>query len=76
SSDLLYRHICDDHIGRKTTGNLCLDCHWDRCTVFRSKRDHLTSHIRVHLKLRPHACTICGRTFKRMQDLNKHSRIH
>lgn len=27
----LYQHLCDDHVGRKSTGNLTLTCHWENC---------------------------------------------
>jgi hypothetical protein len=30
----------------------------------------------VHTPLKPHPCSVCGKTFKRPQDLKKHERIH
>lgn len=42
----LYRHLCDDHVGRKSTNNLCLTCKWTGCDVSCAKRDHITSHLR------------------------------
>lgn len=30
----------------------------------------------VHTPLKPHPCAVCGKTFKRPQDLKKHERIH
>ena len=30
----------------------------------------------VHTPLKPHPCGLCGKTFKRPQDLKKHERIH
>ncbi|CEH15742.1 transcription factor [Ceraceosorus bombacis] len=72
----LYRHLCDDHVGRKSTNNLCLTCRWTGCDVSCAKRDHITSHLRVHTPLKPHTCDICSKTFKRPQDLKKHERIH
>jgi hypothetical protein len=30
----------------------------------------------VHTPLKPHPCGVCGKTFKRPQDLKKHERIH
>ena len=42
----LYNHLCNDHVGRKSTNNLCLTCKWRDCATTCSKRDHITSHIR------------------------------
>ncbi|CAD6885280.1 unnamed protein product [Tilletia controversa] len=76
NADVLYTHLCDDHVGRKSTNNLCLTCHWDDCDATCAKRDHITSHLRVHIPLKPHLCPICSKSFKRPQDLKKHERIH
>jgi len=54
----LYDHITIQHIGRKSTHNLCLHCHWDDCKVAVTKRDHITSHIRVHVPLKPFQCDV------------------
>ncbi|KAJ1734655.1 hypothetical protein LPJ61_000960 [Coemansia biformis] len=75
-AEVLYTHITNDHVGRKSTGNLCLECKWDGCKVSRTKRDHITSHIRVHVPLKPYKCNLCAKAFKRPQDLKKHERIH
>lgn len=72
----LYEHLCNQHVGRKSTNNLCLTCGWEGCGVKCVKRDHITSHLRVHTPLKPHPCQVCGKTFKRPQDLKKHERIH
>ncbi|KAJ2593628.1 hypothetical protein EV177_008521 [Coemansia sp. RSA 1804] len=74
--EMLYEHITSDHVGRKSTGNLCLECKWAGCHVKRSKRDHITSHIRVHVPFKPHRCLQCLKTFKRPQDLKKHEKTH
>ena len=42
----LYNHLCNDHVGRKSTNNLCLTCKWRDCATTCSKRDHITSHLR------------------------------
>ncbi|GBB99433.1 hypothetical protein RclHR1_03520013 [Rhizophagus clarus] len=75
-AESLYNHLSTDHVGRKSTGNLCLDCHWDDCDVRTTKRDHITSHLRVHVTLKPHICEKCKKAFKRPQDLKKHYKIH
>ncbi|KAF9229060.1 hypothetical protein BS17DRAFT_722366 [Gyrodon lividus] len=74
--ELLYNHLCNDHIGRKSTNNLCLTCNWKDCGTACAKRDHITSHLRVHTPLKPHVCEICKKSFKRPQDLKKHEKIH
>lgn len=56
--DQLYYHLCEDHVGRKSTGNLCLKCCWQNCQVVKTKRDHLTSHLRVHVANRPFFCQV------------------
>ncbi|KAI6007151.1 hypothetical protein EDD15DRAFT_2395258 [Pisolithus albus] len=74
--ELLYNHLCNEHIGRKSTNNLCLTCRWKDCSTSCAKRDHITSHLRVHTPLKPHVCEICKKSFKRPQDLKKHEKIH
>ncbi|KAJ4325655.1 protein with putative role during mitosis [Fusarium piperis] len=72
----LYEHICERHVGRKSTNNLNLTCQWNSCRTTTVKRDHITSHIRVHVPLKPHKCDMCGKSFKRPQDLKKHVKTH
>lgn len=72
----LYDHVCERHVGRKSTNNLNLTCQWGNCRTTTVKRDHITSHIRVHVPLKPHKCDFCGKAFKRPQDLKKHVKTH
>lgn len=62
-------------MGRKSTNNLNLTCQWGQCRTTTVKRDHITSHIRVHVPLKPHKCEFCGKSFKRPQDLKKHVKV-
>ncbi|KAI9889112.1 MAG: hypothetical protein M1814_005773 [Vezdaea aestivalis] len=75
SAEQLYDHICERHVGRKSTNNLNLTCAWGTCRTTTVKRDHITSHIRVHVPLKPHKCDFCGKSFKRPQDLKKHVKV-
>ncbi|CAG8495665.1 10121_t:CDS:2 [Cetraspora pellucida] len=75
-AEALYKHLSVEHVGRKSTGNLCLECHWDDCDIKTTKRDHITSHIRVHVPLKPYVCGACKKAFKRPQDLKKHKKTH
>ncbi|AMD21892.1 HFR037Wp [Eremothecium sinecaudum] len=74
--ELLYHHLCKDHVGRKSQQNLQLNCHWGTCKTTTVKRDHITSHLRVHVPLKPFSCSTCKRKFKRPQDLKKHLKVH
>ncbi|TVY52035.1 pH-response transcription factor pacC [Lachnellula cervina] len=76
SPEALFDHICEKHVGRKSTNNLNLTCGWNSCRTTTVKRDHITSHIRVHVPLKPHKCDFCGKAFKRPQDLKKHVKTH
>ena len=76
SYESLFAHVSESHIGRKRQGNLCLDCKWDGCDFDCSKRDHIISHMKVHVPLKAFKCTKCPKAFKRAQDLSKHQRLH
>ncbi|KAK3078391.1 hypothetical protein LTS18_007626 [Coniosporium uncinatum] len=76
TAEQLYDHICERHVGRKSINNLNLTCQWGNCRTSTVKRDHITSHIRVHVPLKPHKCDFCGKAFKRPQDLKKHVKTH
>ncbi|CAG8096624.1 unnamed protein product, partial [Penicillium salamii] len=76
TAEALHRHVCDRHIGCKSTNNLNLTCQWGTCNTTTVKRNHITSHILVHIPLKPHKCDFCGRAFKRPQDRKKHVQTH
>ena len=57
--DNLYDHLCNMHVGRKSTNNLNLTCGWEGCGVKCVKRDHITSHLRGE----------SSRSFTNMSDL-------
>jgi len=70
----LLEHLVQDHVGRKATNNLCLVCRWKDCGISTAKRDHIISHVRVHVPYQPFQCGICSKKFKRRHDLTKHER--
>ncbi|KAI8919838.1 hypothetical protein DFJ77DRAFT_450137 [Powellomyces hirtus] len=75
--EALYLHLTDAHVGRKTTGNLCLSCRVLNCTQALDdqpflKRDHITSHLRSHVPLKANPCQTCSKSFKWPHDLKKH----
>lgn len=79
SGSKIYDHLVEAHVTRctdKKDRSKKLFCRYGDCNVCVTKRDHLTSHLRIHVDFRPHACGICKRRFKRKQDVRKHSRIH
>ncbi|OBA27979.1 hypothetical protein HANVADRAFT_13860, partial [Hanseniaspora valbyensis NRRL Y-1626] len=74
---LLYTHVCKDHIGRKHPPTHEYHCLWGTCKhPMTYKRDHLISHIMVHVPMKNFSCEICKKKFKRSHDLKKHSKIH
>ncbi|KAI9595216.1 hypothetical protein BDF19DRAFT_422892 [Syncephalis fuscata] len=72
----LFIHVTEDHVGRNATGNLCLQCQWADCTISKSKRDHLISHIKSHLSYKPYGCGLCDARFKHQSDLKRHEHTH
>lgn len=54
--EALLEHLSDDHVGRRSTNNLCLECKWNDCGATAAKRDHLVSHLKVHLPFKRESC--------------------
>ncbi|KAI9595204.1 hypothetical protein BDF19DRAFT_422882 [Syncephalis fuscata] len=73
---LLMHHVSEEHIGRRALGHLSLHCEWGDCRVSARKRDHIISHIRLHVPYWPLTCKLCGRNFKRNPALKRHLRRH
>ncbi|PVU88310.1 hypothetical protein BB561_005922 [Smittium simulii] len=76
SAEDLYSHLTSTHVGWKSQGTLSLVCKWEDCGTETSKRDHITSHLRVHVTLKPFQCDHCDKSFKWIQDLKKHVKVH
>ena len=75
----LLAHVAEVHIGRRSRQNLSLVCKWPDCSRSSqpfAKRDHIISHMRVHIHYKPFYCELCFKMFKRPQDLKKHLGIH
>ncbi|KAJ9124134.1 hypothetical protein QFC22_000930 [Naganishia vaughanmartiniae] len=51
------------------------ECKWQSCKHLADSPEDLYEHL-LHTPLKPHACGICNKTFKRPQDLKKHEKIH
>ncbi|KAI9329442.1 hypothetical protein BDR26DRAFT_796674, partial [Obelidium mucronatum] len=68
-------HLAEEHVGRKSHGNLTLHCAWMGCghgdRAF-TKRDHIVSHCRAHVPFKANVCGDCKAQFKWPQDLKKH----
>lgn len=47
--EALFEHLSDDHVGRRSTNNLCLTCYWNDCGATAAKRGHLANHVKIHL---------------------------
>ncbi|KAL5034355.1 hypothetical protein BDV3_003929 [Batrachochytrium dendrobatidis] len=74
-ADELNTHLSEDHIGRKMLHNLCLRCRWQSCAhsdVPFKKRDHIISHLKSHLQLKPFICHACNKCYKWQHDFHKH----
>ncbi|KAJ3130590.1 hypothetical protein HK100_007913 [Physocladia obscura] len=65
--DAFYSHLAENHVGRKSTGNLSLNCKWIGCSHADrpfSKRDHIVSHCRAHVPFKANICIDCNTPFK------------
>ncbi|XP_053606530.1 zinc finger protein ZFP2-like isoform X2 [Plodia interpunctella] len=60
------RHVQVSHGGRRV-----------QCPICNKKlKGHLSEHMRVHEKRRPHECPECGQRFTQSTQLNVHRRAH
>lgn len=74
---VLYLHICKDHVGKKRPLEHEYHCLWINCKhPITLKRDHLISHIMVHVPLKSFSCDTCDKKFKRSHDVKKHAKTH
>ena len=76
ANNAMQEHICEEHIGRWSQGNLDLACRWGACGRVFTKRDHITSHVKIHSEAKAERCAVCGKTFSRSQDRKKHEKVH
>eukprot|EP00835_Amoeboradix_gromovi_P006486 NODE_771_length_4382_cov_0.329442.p3 type:complete len:126 gc:universal NODE_771_length_4382_cov_0.329442:3966-4343(+) len=71
----VYSHICEAHIGYKTSRFDIYSCPFSQsnvCQFSSPKRHQLTSHIKIHLSLKFYACNFCDKSFKQKHDCKKH----
>eukprot|EP00835_Amoeboradix_gromovi_P000790 NODE_29_length_33183_cov_0.333666.p24 type:complete len:124 gc:universal NODE_29_length_33183_cov_0.333666:13823-13452(-) len=60
-----------NHIGHRRKCNFIGSCQWEVCSVERSNRFGMVSHLKVHFDVRPFTCP-CNKGFKRKHDLLVH----
>ncbi|ELU17164.1 hypothetical protein CAPTEDRAFT_228408 [Capitella teleta] len=61
---------------RRTHTGEVFSCQYSGCTYSTPKRSQLACHMRCHLKIRDHVCTVCSQSFTEKSHLTRHMRIH
>jgi hypothetical protein len=75
SAEDLFKHV-SLHIADAKSEKMPFLCRWSDCDKQNHRKDHLVSHIRVHIPHRPYKCKVCGKAFKRSNDTREHELIH
>lgn len=77
NSELLHKHVGETHALKQRSDDREYSCKWGACNkaTFK-KREHLLSHLMVHIPLKRFKCITCQKKFKRSHDLKKHLKIH
>lgn len=75
--ELLHKHVGEAHALKQKIDDFEYSCKWGACNkaTFK-KREHLLSHLMVHIPLKRFKCITCQKKFKRSHDLKKHLKIH
>eukprot|EP00834_Sanchytrium_tribonematis_P003135 NODE_112_length_18534_cov_1.163656.p19 type:complete len:121 gc:universal NODE_112_length_18534_cov_1.163656:7683-8045(+) len=67
----LYNHAKQQHL----TDYLQVTCYWDNCNINAVCMARLKTHILTHIPYRAHKCETCPKSFKRLQELNRHIKV-
>ena len=76
---LLFSHLCNDHVGKRTNSSICLTCKWKDCGKSFEERDLITEHCRIThvsrsvLQPEPHVCEVCGCLLQHLPRVNIHT---